>query len=42
MVLLINKLLEIKDFTIKINHLGDAEVKENFCKALVSYLDPSH
>ena len=40
MVLLINKLLEIKNFTIKINHLGDAEVKENFCKALVSYLTP--
>lgn len=40
MVLQINKLLEIKNFTIKINHLGDVEAKENFCKALVSYLTP--
>lgn len=40
MVLQINELIGISDYKIKINHLGDELAKENFCKSLVSYLEP--
>ena len=40
MVLQINKLIGISDYTIKINHLGDANAKESFCESLVSFLKP--
>ena len=41
MVLQINELIGISDYKIKINHLGDELAKENFCKSLVSYLEPN-
>ena len=40
MVIKINEQLGISKYTLKINHLGDAEAKENFCAALKSYLEP--
>jgi len=40
MVLQINELIGISDYKIKINHLGDELAKENFCKSLVSFLEP--
>lgn len=40
MVLDINKSLGIREYTIKINHLGDTSSKEDYCKALESYLTP--
>ena len=40
MVLQINKSIGISDYTLKINHLGDAHAKENFCKSLVIFLEP--
>jgi histidyl-tRNA synthetase len=30
----------ISNYTIKINHLGDANAKESFCESLVSFLNP--
>ena len=41
MVLQINKLIGISDYTIKINHLGDKDAKESFCNALVTFLKPN-
>jgi len=41
MVLQINQSLGIKDYTIKINHLGDIQAKEKFCTSLVSFLEPN-
>ena len=40
MVLQINKLIGITNYTININHLGDANAKESFCESLVSFLKP--
>jgi len=40
MVLQINKLIGISDYTIKINHLGDQLAKESFCNSLVAFLQP--
>ena len=40
MVLQINKLIGISDYKIKINHLGDQLAKEDFCNALVTFLQP--
>ena len=40
MVLQINKLIGISDYTIKINHLGDRDAKELFCDSLVTFLKP--
>ena len=40
MVLQINELIGISDYKIKINHLGDELAQENFCKSLVSFLEP--
>ena len=40
MVLQINQSLGISDYTFRINHLGDANAKESFCNALVSFLEP--
>ena len=40
MVLQINKLIGISDYTIKINHLGDRLSKESFCNSLVAFLQP--
>jgi histidyl-tRNA synthetase len=40
MVLQINKLIGISDYTIKINHLGDELAKESFCNSLTSFLKP--
>ena len=40
MVLRINQSIGINDYTLKINHLGDANAKESFCKSLVSFLEP--
>lgn len=40
MVLQINKLIGISDYTIKINHLGDKLSKESFCNSLVAFLQP--
>ncbi len=40
MVLQINQSIGISDYTLKINHLGDANAKESFCKSLVSFLEP--
>ncbi len=41
MILEINQSIGINDYTFKINHLGDAHAKENFCKSLVSFLKPN-
>ena len=40
MVIQINQSIGIKDYTLKVNHLGDEQAKENFSKALVSFLKP--
>ena len=40
MVLQINKLIGISDYTIKINHLGDQLAKDSFCNSLVAFLQP--
>ena len=40
MVLQINQSIGISDYKLKINHLGDANAKESFCKSLVSFLEP--
>ena len=40
MVMQINQSIGIKDYTLKVNHLGDEQAKENFSKALVSFLKP--
>ena len=40
MVCCINKEFKIESPVIKINHLGNSETKNNFCKALVKYLSP--
>ncbi len=40
MILEIHQSLGIQDYTIKINHLGDSQAKEKFCKSLVSFLEP--
>ena len=40
MVLDINKSLGIRNYTIKINHLGDTSSKEDYCKALEAFLTP--
>ena len=40
MVLQINQSIGISDYTLKINHLGDAHAKESFCNSLVSFLEP--
>ena len=40
MVLQINQSIGINDYMLKINHLGDANAKESFCKSLVSFLEP--
>ena len=40
MVLQINKLIGISNYTIKINHLGDQHAKESFCDSLVNFLKP--
>lgn len=40
MVLQINQSIGITDYMLKINHLGDANAKESFCKSLVSFLEP--
>ena len=40
MLININKQLEISQYSLKINHLGDIEAKENFCTALKSFLEP--
>ena len=40
MVLQINQSIGINDYKLKINHLGDANAKESFCKSLVSFLEP--
>jgi histidyl-tRNA synthetase len=40
MVLQINKLIGITNYTIKINHLGDQFAKESFCDALINFLQP--
>ena len=40
MVLDINKSLGIRNYTIKINHLGDASSKEDYCKVLEAFLTP--
>jgi histidyl-tRNA synthetase len=40
MVLQINKLIGITNYTIKINHLGDQPAKERFCDSLVNFLKP--
>ena len=40
MVLQINQSIGISDYMLKINHLGDANAKESFCKSLVSFLEP--
>ena len=40
MVLQINKSIGISNYTIKINHLGDAHAKDSFCKSLVGFLEP--
>lgn len=40
MVLRINQSIGINDYKLKINHLGDANAKESFCKSLVSFLEP--
>jgi histidyl-tRNA synthetase len=41
MVLQINKLIGISDYTIKINHLGDKDAKKSFCNSLVTFLKPN-
>jgi len=40
MLIKINKQLGISRYSLKINHLGDIEAKENFCTALKSFLKP--
>ena len=40
MVIKINEQLGICKYTLKINHLGDIQAKENFCIALKSFLEP--
>ena len=40
MLINISKQLEISRYSLKINHLGDIEAKENFCIALKSFLEP--
>jgi len=40
MLININKHLGISQYSLKINHLGDIEAKENFCAALKSFLEP--
>ena len=40
MVIQINQSIGIKDYILKVNHLGDEQAKENFSKALVSFLKP--
>ena len=40
MVISINLELNINNSIIKINHLGDKETKEKFCKSLKKYLEP--
>ena len=40
MVLQINKLIGITNYTIKINHLGDQLAKESFCDSLINFLQP--
>ena len=41
MILQINQSLGISEYTLKINHLGDADAKESFCKSLVKFLEPN-
>ena len=40
LVLKINEQLGITNYTLKINHLGDEESKENFCQALKDFFKP--
>jgi histidyl-tRNA synthetase len=40
LVLKINEQLGIANYTLKINHLGDEEAKENFCQALKDFFKP--
>ena len=40
LVLKINEQLGIANYTLKINHLGDEESKENFCQALKDFFKP--
>ena len=40
LVLKINEQLGISNYTLKINHLGDEESKENFCQALKEFFKP--
>ncbi len=40
MILQINKSIGITDYKFKINHLGDADAKDSFCKSLLGYLEP--
>ena len=40
MIISINSRLEIKNPKIKINHLGDKNVKDSYCDALKDYLEP--
>jgi histidyl-tRNA synthetase len=40
MVILLNKQLGIKNYKIKINHLGDKDTKQNFFKAFKLFLSP--
>ena len=40
MIISINSRLEIKNPKIKINHLGDKNVKDAYCNALKEYLEP--
>ena len=37
MVLQINKLIGISDYTIKINHLGDQDAKDSYCNSFVAF-----
>ena len=41
MILQINQSLGISEYTLKINHLGDTDAKESFCKSLVRFLKPN-
>ena len=41
MILQINQSIGISEYTLKINHLGDADAKESFCKSLVRFLEPN-
>jgi len=40
LVIQINEWLGISNYTLKINHLGDEEAKENFCEALKIFFKP--